>query len=83
MRRRTGTLVTATVQPIGYLDLTTSSTETFEVQGCPGNETACGAGCVDTLDVEHQLRRLRDLVRHELPPERELLAAPPRHAASG
>jgi hypothetical protein len=47
--RTKGTMVTATVQPVGYLDLTTSSTESFSFQGCSGGETMCGVQCVSLL----------------------------------
>jgi hypothetical protein len=47
-----GTLTTATVQPIGFLELSTSSTESFSFQGCGASETGstetmCSDGCVD------------------------------------
>jgi hypothetical protein len=43
-----GTLSTATVQPVGWLNLTTTSTESAEFQGCPlANETACGQDCAN------------------------------------
>jgi hypothetical protein len=45
-----GTLTGETIEPLGYIDLTTVSTETITVAGC-GNgttETLCSDGCVDT-----------------------------------
>ncbi|HEY2509687.1 MAG TPA: hypothetical protein VGI39_02405 [Polyangiaceae bacterium] len=42
-----GMLATATVQPIGYLELTTSSTETFTVAGCASGQATCGGVCTD------------------------------------
>ncbi len=48
-----GALTTATVQPIGFLELTTSSTESFSFEGCGATgtggvtETMCSTGCVD------------------------------------
>jgi hypothetical protein len=43
-----GTLSSATVQPVGWLDLTTMSTESAEFQGCPlASETACGQDCAN------------------------------------
>ena len=44
-----GTLVAATVQPVGYLDLTTMSSETVTIQGVQGcaSGTMCSTGCVD------------------------------------
>jgi hypothetical protein len=49
-----GSLTGATVQPLGYLDLMTSSSESFEVVGCgsstgEGGLTSCSDGCVDLL----------------------------------
>jgi hypothetical protein len=45
-----GTLVAQTVQPVGYLDLSTVSTESYTVEGCASSgesETLCSDGCVD------------------------------------
>ncbi len=43
----TGRLRTQMVQPEGWLQLTTSSTETHSFQGCGSGLTACGDTCVD------------------------------------
>jgi hypothetical protein len=45
-----GTLVGETVQPVGYLDLSTISVETYQIEGCgtDGTEAVCSGVCVDT-----------------------------------
>ena len=44
-----GTLTTATVQPVGWVELSTLSTETATVQGCvDAGQTLCPDGCFDT-----------------------------------
>jgi hypothetical protein len=44
-----GTLTGQTVQPVGWLELTTESTESASFQGCPqANDTMCPDGCFDT-----------------------------------
>jgi hypothetical protein len=40
-----GALTTATVQPVGFLQLTTMSTESASFVGCVGGETMCGDHC--------------------------------------
>jgi hypothetical protein len=35
------------VQPVGWLELVTTSAETTSLQGCSADSTACGDGCVD------------------------------------
>ncbi len=42
-----GELTGVTVQPIGFLQIITSSTEFHAFQGCGGGEAACGDECVD------------------------------------
>jgi hypothetical protein len=42
-----GTLTAETVQPIGFLEVSTSSTESFSFEGCAGGEAVCADGCVD------------------------------------
>jgi hypothetical protein len=42
-----GTLSTATVQPVGFLQLTTSSTESASFAGCGAGYAMCAQGCVD------------------------------------
>jgi hypothetical protein len=44
-----GTLTGETVQPVGYVQLTTTSMETATVEGCPAGEAMCGGACVDVL----------------------------------
>jgi hypothetical protein len=46
-----GTMTTATVQPVGWLELTTLSTEsaTFHDVGCGSGQTMCLDGCADLL----------------------------------
>jgi hypothetical protein len=48
-----GTLTGETVQSVGYIDLTTTSVETYSVEGCGagsgGGLTTCADGCVDLL----------------------------------
>jgi uncharacterized membrane protein YgcG len=50
-----GTLLTSKVQPVGWLSLTTASTESATFMGCPNpNETLCADGCYDTTyDRQH------------------------------
>lgn len=43
-----GTLASATVQPVGWLELVTTSIETASFQGCTDSAVACGDACVDT-----------------------------------
>lgn len=43
----TGELSGITVQPVGWLALTTSSTESTVFEGCGGTEVVCGEACVD------------------------------------
>lgn len=46
-----GTMVGVTVQPVGWLELTTLSTESATFQGCQvPNETMCADGCYDLSD---------------------------------
>lgn len=44
----TGDLVDVVVQPTGWLELSTHSTETAELEGCQGAEELCGNMCIDT-----------------------------------
>lgn len=44
----TGQLVDVVVQPSGWLELGTLSTETTEFQGCQGSDSLCGDTCIDT-----------------------------------
>ena len=46
--RTKGQMTTATVQPIAYLTLTTSSTETTSFQGCSTGQSLCNDSCTDT-----------------------------------
>jgi hypothetical protein len=49
-----GTLTTATVQPVGWLDLATASTESASFEGCSDpTETMCPDGCYDTQTDEY------------------------------
>lgn len=44
-----GSMTTATVQPVGWLEMTTMSTESATYQGCGATgETMCPDGCYDT-----------------------------------
>jgi hypothetical protein len=44
-----GTLSTATVQPVAWVEISTVSSEVASIQGCPGtSETMCPDGCFDT-----------------------------------
>jgi hypothetical protein len=44
-----GTLSTATVQPVGWVEISTVSSEAATIQGCPvTSETMCPDGCFDT-----------------------------------
>jgi hypothetical protein len=45
-----GSLTSATVQPVGFLKLTTSSTESYSYQGCTSGEAMCGSQCTDILN---------------------------------
>jgi hypothetical protein len=46
-----GTLTTATVQPVGWVELSTSSTEGYVFDGCPDpTQTLCPDGCYDLSD---------------------------------
>jgi hypothetical protein len=42
-----GTLSTAKVQPVAWLDLLTQSSESASFQGCPSPDVMCGSSCVD------------------------------------
>lgn len=42
-----GTLPNVKVEPVGWLDLVTSSSESTSLQGCSGDTLACGDSCVD------------------------------------
>lgn len=42
-----GELSQVTVQPEGWLDLVTVSTEATSFQGCPGTQAICGDGCAN------------------------------------
>jgi hypothetical protein len=42
-----GSLSTATVQSVGFLQLTTSSSEMASFQGCTGTQVMCGDHCAD------------------------------------
>ena len=42
-----GSIPGETVQPTGWLELTTSSTETASFTGCEGSEQLCGDECID------------------------------------
>jgi hypothetical protein len=46
-----GTLVSETVQPVAFLEVETSSTESFSFTGsaCPTGESLCTSGCVNVL----------------------------------
>lgn len=43
----TGSLLEVTVQPEGWLELVTSSSESYTVEGCDFGEAVCGGSCVD------------------------------------
>jgi hypothetical protein len=44
-----GTLTGATVQPVGWIEMSTLSTEAVTIQGCADpNQTMCPDGCFDT-----------------------------------
>jgi hypothetical protein len=46
-----GTLTTATVQPVGWVELSTVSSEGFAFDGCPDpTQTLCPDGCYDLSD---------------------------------
>jgi hypothetical protein len=44
-----GSMSTATVQPVGFLQLTTSSSETASFAGCTSPEVMCGDHCADLI----------------------------------
>ncbi|MBX3186020.1 MAG: hypothetical protein KF819_03350 [Labilithrix sp.] len=46
-KKAKGTLEIAEVQPDGWLDLVTFSTESASFQGCPGTQSICGDTCAD------------------------------------
>jgi hypothetical protein len=46
--KTTGSLDGQNVQPVAWLDLVTSSTESIALQACSDTQTACGSKCVDT-----------------------------------
>jgi len=49
-----GSIPGEVVQPIGWLELTTTSTETTSFEGCEGDELLCSNECVDTNNsTEH------------------------------
>jgi hypothetical protein len=50
--KTTGTLSTATVQPEGWLEFITSSTETTTFQGCQSGYDVCGSACADLTSDE-------------------------------
>ncbi len=43
----TGQLLDTTVQPEGWLELVTMSSESFTVEGCDFGEAVCGGDCID------------------------------------
>jgi hypothetical protein len=47
-----GTLSTSVVEPVGYLELVTMSTESASYQGCYQGQTMCSDTCVDTRSSE-------------------------------
>jgi hypothetical protein len=47
----TGALLQATVQPVGWVELVSSSSESITIQGCSGL-AFCGGACVDTQSDE-------------------------------
>jgi hypothetical protein len=49
----TGMLPGVDIQPVGWLDLATSSTETTSFEGCSDNQQVCGNACVDTNTNAH------------------------------
>lgn len=49
----TGTLPGTDIQPVGWLDLATSSTETTSFAGCDDNQQVCDNACVDTSTNAH------------------------------
>ncbi|MEO6775385.1 MAG: hypothetical protein ABI467_20650 [Kofleriaceae bacterium] len=49
----TGTLPGVEIQPVGWLDLATSSTETTSFMGCGDNEQVCDNACVETSTNAH------------------------------
>jgi hypothetical protein len=46
-KKTKGSIPGVTIQPDGWLDLVTSSTESASFQGCPGGGAICGDQCVD------------------------------------
>jgi hypothetical protein len=50
----TGELAGTTIQPTGWLELATVSSESHAFEGCEGNEQLCDEACVDTdRDAQH------------------------------
>ncbi|MCA9690675.1 MAG: hypothetical protein KC636_13785 [Myxococcales bacterium] len=45
----TGTLTGVNVEPVGWLDIVTSSVESHSFAGCGGGEVFCGDACIDVL----------------------------------
>ncbi|HSQ63190.1 MAG TPA: hypothetical protein VLM85_08230 [Polyangiaceae bacterium] len=46
--KTTGSLDGQNVQPVAWLDLVTSSTESISLEACTSTQTSCGSKCVDT-----------------------------------
>jgi hypothetical protein len=47
-----GSIAGVEIQPTGWLELSTSSTESATLQGCSGDEQVCGNTCVDVTRSE-------------------------------
>ena len=73
-----GSLPNATVQSVGYLDLSTYSSESVSVTGtitpeCPAGDTLCSDGCQEPPRVHDRLRSLRQsLRRHHVLQQRRM-----------
>lgn len=53
-KRTVGSLSGATVEPVGWLELVTSSMESSAFQGCSGESVACADACVDvSVDADN------------------------------
>lgn len=46
-KKTKGQLTSMPIQPVGWLELVTTSTETMSITGCTGGQRACGDSCVD------------------------------------
>lgn len=47
-----GSIAGVEIQPVGWVEMSTTSTESATLEGCSGDEQVCGNTCVDVTDSE-------------------------------